>query len=641
MKLEYLFSPGRIGSLTLKNRVVLPAMGSGMPEKEGYVSKQLINFHVARASGGCGLNIVENSAITEDTKAPHVVGIYDDRFIPGLKELTDRIHEAGGKACIQIWHAGRQTRSSLSGYQVVAPSSIPCPVNKEMPKALSIEEIEELINAYASAAERAQRAGFDGVEVHGAHGYLITQFMSPLANKRQDDYGGSLENRARFPIEVVREIRERLGNDFPVIFRISVEERVEGGLTVNDSKQIAPMLEEAGVDAIHISMGNYASIQYVIPPMDLPVAFNLENSAALKRTVNIPIIMAGRINDPLVAEDILKNDKADFITVGRGQLADPEFCNKALKGDYDEIIKCVACNQGCVDRRLYQMTSICCLRNPSCGREEEYKLVPTDTPKKIMVAGGGPAGLEAATTLKRRGHDVVLYEKDNRLGGSFFLAGEAPRKSEMMEAAIQMGKLAAKAGVKIQLETEVTPELIESEKPEAVVVATGAKPIFPEIPGCDRTHVIKANDVLTGKQVSGKNTVVMGGGLIGVEVAELLLQQGKQVTILEMLPKIAKEMGKTRKEFSLKSLENGGAKILTRTRCKEIQDTNIVIENETGPRILPDIDAIIIAVGLRPNNSLVDYLETSNLEHYVIGDAHDVTNALDAIWESAALARKI
>lgn len=641
MELNYLFSPGNIGTLLLKNRIILPAMGTGMPEKDGYVSRQLIEFHLARVKGGCGLNIIENSAVREDTKAPHVVGIYDDRFIPGLKELTDGIHKAGGKACIQIWHAGRQTRSSLSGHPVVGPSPIACPVNREVPKELSVEEIQDLVDAFANAADRAKRAGFDAVEIHGAHGYLITQFMSLFSNRRTDEYGGTLINRTRFSVEIISAIRKKVGRGYPLLFRMSVEERVDGGLTMEDSKQIAPILEKAGVNAIHVSMGNYASIQFVIPPIDLPLAFNVENSAAIKQTVSIPVITAGRINDPILAEKILKSGKADFVSIGRGQLADPEFGNKAFRGEYDDIVKCVACNQGCVDRRLYQMTSICCMRNPSCGREIEYTLVPTKNPQKIMVIGGGPAGLEAATTLKRRGHDVILCEKSNRLGGAFYHAGIAPRKFEMMDAALQMGRLAVKAGIEIRLETPVTPELIKAVDPQVIIVATGSTPIVPEIPGIKKPHVLTSIDVLSGKRTSGKTVAVVGGGLVGVEVAELLLKQEKKIVLVEMLPKIAGELGKTRRGFSIKGLEAGGAKIFTGAKCMEIRDTSIVIEQNEVQKVLENINAVVVAVGFRPDCSLVDYLKNSGREYYVIGDAHLAGKALDAIWEAAELARNI
>jgi 2,4-dienoyl-CoA reductase-like NADH-dependent reductase (Old Yellow Enzyme family)/thioredoxin reductase len=641
LELKYLFSPGNIGTLTLKNRIILPAMGSGMPEKDGYVSKQLIDFHLARVKGGCGLNIIENSAIREDTKAPHVVGIYDDRFLPGLTELTGKIHEAGGKACIQIWHAGRQTRSSLSGHPVIGPSPIPCPVNRETPKEVTVAEIKDLVNAFADAADRAKRAGFDAVEIHGAHGYIVTQFMSPFSNKRSDEYGGTLSNRIRFPIEVITAIRQRVGREYPVLFRMSVEEMVDGGLTMKDSKQIAPMLEKAGVDAIHISMGNYASIQYVIPPVDLPVAFNVENSAAIKQTVSIPVITAGRINDPMLAENILQAGKADFISIGRGQLADPEFSNKSYRGNYDDIVKCVACNQGCVDRRLYQMTAICCMRNPSCGREEAYKLTPAEQPKKIVVIGGGPAGLEVATTLKRRGHYVVLCEKNNRLGGSFFLAGVAPRKNEMMDAALQMGRLATKAGVEVRLETSATPELLESLNPQVVIIATGSTPILPKIPGIEKPHVFTSIDVLSGKPIPGSNVAVIGGGLVGVEVAELLLKQGKKITLVEMLPKIAGDLGKTRRGFSLNSLKSGGGKIFTDAKCTAIQDCSIEIQHDSSQEVLANIDTVVIAVGFKSDNTLIDYLKSSGREYHVIGDAHHTAKALDAIWEAAELARNI
>ncbi len=639
--LKNLFSQGKIGPLVLKNRIVLPAMGSGMPEKDGHVSKQLIDFHVARVKGGCGLNIVENSAVSENTKAPHVVGLYDDRFLPGLTELAGAIKQAGGSACIQIWHAGRQTRSSLSGLPVVAPSPIPCPVNREMPKELTVEEIDGLVEDFANAALRAKTAGFDAIEVHGAHGYIITQFMSPSANIRTDDYGGSFENRVRFPVEVVTAIREKVGADFPIIFRLSVEERVAGGLTLEDSKRIAATMAEAGVDAIHISMGTYASIQFVIPPVDLSPGFNVENGAKIKREINIPLITAGRINDPLVAEKILAEGKADFVSVGRGQLADPEFANKAFRGDYDDIVKCVGCNQGCVDRRLYQMTSICCLRNPSCGREEAYTLVATESPKNVLVIGGGPAGLEVATTLQRRGHAVTLCEKGKQLGGAFFLAGVAPRKDEMSDAALQMGRLAAKAGVDIRLETAVTPEMMDELDPDEVVVATGSSPIIPKIPGVGGPHVYTANMVLSGRSISGDKVMVIGGGLIGAEVAELLSEKGKQVTIVEMLPKIAGDLGKTRRKFSLDGLKAAGVRVMTETTCKEIRPKSVVLEHSDQQEELVDMDAVVIAVGLRSDDSLIDHLKKSGRSYHVIGDARKPAKALDAIWEAAELARKI
>jgi 2,4-dienoyl-CoA reductase-like NADH-dependent reductase (Old Yellow Enzyme family)/thioredoxin reductase len=641
MALTHLFSPGSIGSLVLKNRIILPAMGSGLPEKEGYVSKRLIDFHVARAMGGCGLNIVENSAVAKETKGPYVLAIYDDRFIPGLLELTGKIREAGGKSCLQIWHAGRQLRSSLSGYPLLAPSPIPCPVCKEMPKELSGEEISQLVTAYAMAAVRAKKAGFDAIEVHGAHGYLIAQFLSASSNQRSDLYGGPLVNRARFAVEIIKEIRTRCGRDYPIIFRLSVEERIEAGLTVNDAEVIAALMEAAGVDAIHVSMGTYATMQYVIPPMDLPLAFNVGKGEPRKRAMKIPVIMAGRVNDPVVAERILAEGRTDFVSVGRGQLADQEFSNKAQRGDFDSIVKCIGCNQGCVDRRLYHMEPMSCLRNPGCGREAAYRLIPTETSRRVLVVGGGPGGLEVAVTLKRRGHDVLLCEKSDRLGGAFYLGGAAPRKGEIKDAVLQMGMTAIKEGVEVKLGIEVTPEMIERINPDVMIVATGSKPIVPTIPGVLKSHVMTASDVLSGKGIVGDKVAVVGGGLVGVELAELLSEQGKKVTIIEMLPQLAGDMGGTRRVFSLRSLKARGVRIITGAQCKEILDRGVVVERSGAEEEIDDIDSVILALGAISENTLVDYLEKTDREYQVIGDALKPRKALDAIWEAAEVGRRI
>jgi 2,4-dienoyl-CoA reductase-like NADH-dependent reductase (Old Yellow Enzyme family)/thioredoxin reductase len=641
MSLKVLFSPGKIGTLELKNRIILPAMGTAYPDSEGFVTEQLIDYHVARVKGGCALNTVENAAVLENSKAPNTLGIYDDKFLPGFKKLTDRIRREGGKSCIQIWHAGRQTKSSLTGQQIVAPSPIPCPLNKEMPRELTQAEIEEIVEAFGKAALRAKEAGFDSVEVHGAHGYLVSQFMSASSNKRSDHYGGSLENRTRFAREVIQGIRSEVGEDFPLILRISGEEHVEHGLAINDSMKIAQMAEKAGVDAIHVSAGVYASMQYVIPPMDLPIGFNIKNAAVIKKVVNIPVIGVGRINDPVIAADVLASENADFISIGRGQLADPDFCNKSKSGVLDEIVKCIGCNQGCVDRRLFLGEPVSCLRNPACGREKEYQLIKAVNPRKILVAGGGPGGMEAALTLKRRGHDVVLCEKSNRLGGTFSLAGVAPRKGEIAQAALGMGKAATREGVNIMLQTDVTPQVIKKINPDVVIVATGSRPIIPDIPGINLKHVDTADNVLSGSKAVGDNVAVIGGGLVGVEVAEFLAEKGKTVTIIEILKRLAGDLGMMRRRIALRHIDDRGIKVLTMTTCSKITENSIFIEKEGEVSELKGIDSVVIAVGNVPENPLNDFLKTSDLEYYVIGDAMKPRKALDAIWEAAEIGRKI
>lgn len=641
MALNHLFRKGKIGALTLKNRVILPPMGTLFAADGGFVSQRLIDYHVARAKGGCGMNIVEVSAVHPSTKGSRNVGIYDDLFMPGLKKLSAAIQDAGGKACIQLWHAGRQTNSRVTGMPIVAPSPIPCPVCREMPVELTLAEIAELVEAYGDAALRARQAGFDAVEVHGAHGYLIAQFMSAYSNQRQDEYGGPMANRARFALEVIKNIRDKIGRDYPVLYRLSADEYVTNGLTVEDTKMIVKMIEKAGVDAVHVSAGVYESLASVIPPLDLPATSHQENIAAVKSIAAIPVIAAIRINDPVLADRIIGDGKADFVAVGRGQLADPEFCNKAQAADFDSIIKCIGCNQGCVDRLFIQGLPVCCLRNPATGQERAYALQPAAQKKKILVVGGGPAGLEAASTLQRRGHQVILIEKDSRLGGQFFLAGAAPMKREMAEAALQMGRIAERQGVDIRLNTPFTRELAFEINPDEIIVATGATPMVPKIPGSDKPHVATAHDVLEGWASTGDSVAVIGGGLIGIEVAELLRSQRKKVTLIELLKSIANGLGLTRKPQAIKFLKDHKVTVLVNAKCLEIKDHSVILEQNGETREIGGVDSVVMAVGVKPDHAVQERLKDMGYRYHIIGDAREAGKALDAIWEGAAIGREL
>lgn len=636
-----LFTPGKIGNMELKNRIILPAMGSEMTINGGEPSDKLIDYHVARVKGGCGLNIVEIAAIHPSTKNPMDLGIYNDSFIPGLKRIADAIREAGGKSAIQVWHGGRVVRKPVEGYDVVAPSPIKSPYSSNQPRELTIDEIYELIEAYGDACLRAKKAGFDSVELHGAHGYLLAEFMSKTCNKRTDEFGGSFENRIKFPLMVIENVRKKVGEDFPIIYRISGSEFCEEGLTVEDVIEFAKLAEKAGIDALHVSAGTTQTLEYVVPPIDFKQGFNVENANKIKKHINIPVIAVGRINDPILAEKILDDNKADFVAIGRAQLADPEFSNKARENRFDEIVRCIGCNQGCFDMYLVPNQDISCLRNPACSREREYEIVPCKNPKKVLVIGGGPGGVETSKILKLRGHDVTLCEKTNSLGGQLKTAGLAPRKEEFALAADNMEVNLRKIGVKILKLTEVDEKFIKEFNPDEVVIATGSTQLIPSIPGIDNKNVKFAWDVLKGESSVGKNVVVIGGGLVGLEVAETLAEENKNVTVVEMMEKVGNGIGWLRGICVNKNIYKLGINTLTNTKCLEIKENSVIVENDGELKELENIDSVVIAIGSKSNSSLADIIKEMGKPYHVIGDAVKPRRALDAIWEGAEIARKI
>ena len=440
---------------------------------------------------------------------------------------------------------------------------------------------------------------------------------------------------------MIRNVREKVGRDFPLLYRLSAEEYVPGGLTVEDAALVAKMVEKAGVDAVHVSAGVYGSLQMIIPPLDLPAGLNVANAAAVKSAVSIPVVAALRINDPEMADQVIAQGKADFVAVGRGQLADPEFCNKAKAGAIDDIIKCIGCNQGCADRLFTERKPISCLRNPLTGRELEYAIRPAGQKKKILVVGAGPAGLEAAMVLKKRGHDVVVIEKNNRVGGQFFLAGAVPWKKEMAAAALQMGRMAERLGVQIRLNTLLTDDILSDIHPDEIVVATGSSPFVPPIAGSDQDHVVKGHDVLAGLKATGLSVAVIGGGLIGMEVAELLSNQGKKVTIIEMLDEVAGGLGTTRKIFALKFIAESGVRVFVRSKCLEIRRNSIVLEQEGKILEIGEFDSVVMAAGVKPDRTVESFLQSTGYPFHVIGDAREARKALDAIWEGADAGREI
>lgn len=634
-----LLSPGKIGNLTLKNRSVFPPMGSGYVDNE-YPKQQLIDYHVRRVLGGCAMNIVEIATVHPTSKAPTILGIYDDKFIPALSELAKAIKDAGGVACIQLWHGGRQTSGKPFGGQPVAPSVVTNAFIGEEPRALTLDEVQEVISSYGDAAVRAKKAGFDAVEIHGAHGYLIDQFLNPYTNKRTDQYGGSLENRARFGCGVIKDVRSKVGNDFPVILRMSAIEHVKDGIELEDAIEAAKLYVNAGLDALDVSQGCYDALAYTVPPYYYPQKVNVYNAYQIKKHTNVPMIVAGRINHPDMAEEVLQDGMADFIGLGRPMLAEPDFIKKTMEGKTDDIVRCIACNQGCVGR-MFEGLGNSCIFNPATGHEREVVIKSAQQKKKILVIGGGPAGLEAARIAQIRGHKVILLEKDVALGGQFIEAGRAPHKELFSKAAIHMGYRAFKAGVDIRVYTSANEERIKNINPDIVIVATGADPIIPDIPGIDRPNVFEARRVIVSDQIiSSDHVAVIGGGLIGLEAMEILSHQGKKVEIIEMADQIGKDLEMYIKPYVFGIIKEKSVIVHTNTKCIKINDKSITVEKEGNKQEL-QCGAVVIAVGSKSNTSIIDTVKKLGYEYYVVGDAKEPSKILPAIWGANEIARNI
>ncbi|MFL0268951.1 NAD(P)/FAD-dependent oxidoreductase [Candidatus Clostridium radicumherbarum] len=646
MVFSKLFSPVKIRGLELKNRVVFPAMGTKMASEDKFVTEQLINYHTARAKGGCGLNFTEVCSVYAPASPRKFLAICDDKYIPGLKKLTAAIHEAGGKAGAQLWLGGTAAAHGDPTQMIVIPSDLQVPGTEYTIPGASLETIVEAVKAFGKGAKRAVEAGFDTVEFHAGHNYTPHSFLSPFFNKRTDEYGGSLENRARFLIECIHAIRENIPEAMPLFMRLDAQDDyLEGGLTIEEVIEFCKLAKEAGVDVLDVSRGNFSSaaIKYEVPPIDLPRGFNVENAAKIKRETGMLTIAVGRINDPLQAEEILESQKGDMVVMGRAQLADPEFCNKAESGRVDSIVRCVGCNQGCYDGFVStEAPFITCMRNPALGREADNALVKTDTPKKVLIAGGGVAGLEAALTLKRRGHNPIICEASNSLGGQFVLAGAAPRKEEMKEAAISMGEQAAREGVEIKLNTPITTELIEEIKPDEVIITIGAAPMNLNIPGGILQKVTNSHDVLSGKSAPSGKVVIIGGGLVGLEVAEYLHGKAEEITVVEMLDRVAKDLGPLRNICVMENLYSSGIKTITNAKCIEITEAAVVIER-MGNKEEIACDSVVVAIGARARSfeTISKYCELNGIPCHAAGDAVRARRALNAVAEANEIARRI
>ena len=646
MAFNDLFSPIKIRGMEIRNRIEFPAMGTKMVKDEKVVTDQLINYHAARSLGGNGLNFTEVCSVYDKAAPKNFLALSDDKYIPGMKKLADAIHEGGAKAGVQLWLGGSAVLFGDQTSMVVVPSDFKVEGTDYVIKAASKEIINECIKAFGDAARRAVEAGYDTVEFHAGHNYTPHSFLSKAFNKRMDEYGGSLENRARFLLECIKSIRENIPEDMPLFMRIDAhDDCVEDGLTIEEVIQFCKWAKEAGVDVLDVSRGNFSSaaIKYEVPPVDIPRGFNVENAARIKKETGMITVAVGRINDPEQADEIIRSGKADMVVIGRAQLADPEFCNKAKNGNVDDIVRCVGCNQGCYDGFSNpDAPFITCMRNPALGREDEFVIKKTDNPKNVLIVGGGVAGLEAAIELKDRGHNPILCEASDSLGGQFVLAGAAPRKEEMKEAAIAMGEMAKRKGVEIKLSTPVNAEVIKDINPDEVIIAAGSEPIKLNVQGANLPHVTNSHDILAGKARVNGDIVVIGGGLVGLEVAEYLSGNVNKITVVEMLNEVAKDLGQLRKICVMESLYHEGIKTITEAKCVEIKEKSIVIDRNGVVEEVP-CDSVIVAIGARSRNfeSISDYCKENNITYHVIGDAVRARRALNCIEEASEVARRI
>jgi len=630
-----ILEPIQINHMKLKNRMIVSAMVTGYANADGTASEKYIAYHEAKAKGGWGLIITEDYIIspTAGASAP-LPALYDDCQIASHQQLTQRVHQAGGKIAAQLYHAGRETTSAVTGEQPVAPSAIKDPTMPEQPRALTVVEIVEIENQFADAAWRAKQAGFDAIEIHGAHGYLVNQFVSPFSNKRVDNYGGSLRNRARFALEIVAKIREKVGTEYPIIYRMSVQEYVEGGLALEEAKAYAQMLEAAGVDLLHCSQGVYASIEAVVPPFGVTRGAFVENAAAIKSAVNIPVSAVGRINDPDLAEAILCSGKADLVTMARASLADPEMPNKVREGRYEEISRCIGCLQGCVANSNAGAGKVRCLVNPMTGMEDEYNIKLAGKKKTVWVAGGGVSGCEAAIVAAKRGHQVTLFEKSGQLGGQWIAAAVPMNKTEFATFVVWQQNQLQQLGVAIKRNCELTAEMVLEENPDAVIVATGSNPVKPPTPGIDGPQVVLAQDVLLGKAEAGQRVVVIGGGLVGAETADFLACHGRQVCVVEMMDALMRDGEPTPKAMLLKRLAQNHVEVYTATKVTKIEARAVVGEKDGKEVRMQDVDTVIIAIGVRSNQVLQEDLAGKYQgEIIAVGDAKRAKNGYLGIQE--------
>lgn len=634
-----MFESASIGNLTVKNRLVMAPMGTRLASEIGAVTQRQIEYYAERARGGIGTIITEVTCVDHPlgVTGPTNMTLHDNSYIGGHNELVEEVHACGAKIICQLVHAGRQTKpASLRGMQPVAPSPIPCEFLNVMPRELTTTEVEDIVRKFVEAAVRAKTAGYDGIELHGAHGYLIAQFMSASTNHRKDRYGGDVLKRMTFPLEIIRGIRKELGRDYPMLFRFSADEFVDGGRKLDESKKVAKTFEGAGVDALDVSAGTYDSMITMIEPMSYPEAWKIYLAESMKDVVNLPVIGVGVIRSPEVAEEILEKGKVDFVALGRALLADPYWPQKAREGRNRDINRCISCNVGCIGGRIFRDLHIRCTVNPLTGRERlKDQLTRASRERKVYVIGGGPAGIMAALVASKRGHQVTLYEKSDHLGGQLRLAEKPPGKEKISWLLDYLVYQIQQKNIVVRLGQLVTQKTVVQGDPDAVIIATGAIPLTLRIPGIDQPFVFTSWDILDGKkEIKGKEVLVAGGGTVGCETALYLAPGNSKVLIVEMLDSLALDMEPINRMELLSEIQKSKIKVLLGRKIYRIEEDGVaLLDQVTMEEEQVKADAVILALGAAPADDLAKSIEDKVESIYLVGDSFKPRKIIDAIYE--------
>ncbi len=649
--LQHLLEPIKIRALELSNRLVVPPMGTGLADDGGIVSEANLAYIKRRAQSGASLVITEIAAVhPAGHVSPHSLGAWDDKFIPGLSRIASAVHSQGAKVALQLHHCGRESYLLQKKKQALGASAIPSYIFGFLgsPREMTLEDIQEAIAAFGAAALRARAAGFDTVELHGAHGYLLMQFLSALSNRREDQYGGDFKDRSRFMLECVREVRRQVGPDFPVSIRISGEEGIQGGYSINDMQTIIPDLVAAGVDIIHVSFGTHGNMDVNLnspnpsAPVEFAPGFNAHLARKIKKMATVPVISVGRYTDPFLMDEVIARGDADMIAVGRQHLADPDFLKNAIADHSEDTLECLACNQGCIERLTLEQQPIRCAINPQTGQELIRPEGPARIKRNVWVIGAGPAGLTAAFEAARLGHKVTLCERERRTGGNARYAAMAPHKNVYERYILTLTAKCKGQGVDIRTGVHVTEAMIDEGRPEVVVLAIGAAKSDCPAEGIGCSVVCDAWQILDGEVQPKDHVVIVGGGLIGMETADFLREKGvKDITIVEMLPDSPVMPRAAHGQMLHRRLRAAGVTLMFGAIVKRIEEGSILVTRNGEDLKLEPVTQVIIAIGVTPRNALKDTLSKKGIIHFVVGDAVAPRRIIEATTEGASAAWSI